>query len=151
MSESITNVPDAVRVLGALPVPVGPELRTLGKVEDELTGVSLSLYEEELTSARLRLALASAQRGRRELRAQVAALLDERHTTNAVLDDVVQELRARDQGEAVEEDCDHPNGYGPYGCAGCGASTPADDDVRPQVLKLRALLAGQQAQAGGAS
>ena len=27
-----------------------------------------------------------------------------------------------------EEDCDHPNGHGPYGCTGCGAATPADDE-----------------------
>jgi hypothetical protein len=52
----------------------------------------------------------------------------------------------------AEEDCDHPNGYGPNGCAGCGAFTPADgqDDVTPQVAKLRTLLAGQREQAGGA-
>jgi hypothetical protein len=36
--------------------------------DDELVGVNLSLYEEELESARLRLALKSAQRGRREAR-----------------------------------------------------------------------------------
>jgi hypothetical protein len=58
----------------ALPMPVGPTPRTLDTVEDELTGVSLSLYEEELVTARLRLALASAQRGRREARAEVAEL-----------------------------------------------------------------------------
>jgi hypothetical protein len=63
---------DAVVEQGALPMPVGSEPRTLDQVEDELTGVNLSLYEEELLTARLRLALASAQRGRRELRAGVA-------------------------------------------------------------------------------
>ena len=48
--------------------------------------------------------------------------------------------------EQAEELCDHPNGYGPYGCAACGAFAPADgeDDVRPQVRKLRALLAVQR-------
>ncbi|MGW2720791.1 hypothetical protein [Streptomyces sp. NPDC001492] len=51
------------------PFPTVPEL---DQVEDELAGANLSLYEEELTSTRLRLALASAQRGRRELRARVA-------------------------------------------------------------------------------
>ncbi|MFD9445010.1 hypothetical protein [Streptomyces sp. NPDC060001] len=65
----------AVAEVGALPMPVGPgPLRTLDVVEEELTGVSLSLWEEEQTTARLRLALASAQRGRRELRARVAEL-----------------------------------------------------------------------------
>ncbi|MFJ9214278.1 hypothetical protein [Streptomyces sp. NPDC102264] len=46
----------------------------LDRLSDELTGMSLSLWEEEQDSARLRLALASAQRGRRELRARVAEL-----------------------------------------------------------------------------
>lgn len=115
-----------------LPMPVGSTPRTLDVVEDELTGVSLSLYEEELLTERLRLALASAQRGRRELRetvrhmcnelngfdcpppgetplqlvtrvsiawseteARVAALLEERRSTNEALDDAVQALRAR--------------------------------------------------------
>lgn len=66
---------------------------------------------------------------------------------------------------SVSPYCDHPNGYGPYGCAGCGEFAPPDDDplpealhassgavidtartddVRPQVTKLRALLAGQR-------
>jgi hypothetical protein len=57
-----------------LPMPVGPKPRTLDVVEDELTGVSLSLYEEERASERLRWALASAKRGRARLRAQVAEL-----------------------------------------------------------------------------
>ncbi|MFE3031514.1 hypothetical protein ACFXKY_07685 [Streptomyces canus] len=227
-----------------LPVPVGPELRTLDMVEDELTGANLSLWEEEQETARLRLALKSAQRGRRELReavrhmvdglngydcpppnetpletvtrwvgylssaeARVEALESERHSTNESLSEAAEALRERRdriaeldaqlltlhtqrgdvaqliereraEGEECvdidalesalglgsddepsqalrddEEDCDHPNGYGPNGCAGCGAFRPADgeDDVRPQVRKLRALLAGQRAQAGGAS
>lgn len=61
---------------GALPVPAGGVPRTLDRVEDELTGVSLSLYEEELETARLRLALASAQRGRRDLRELVRQMCD---------------------------------------------------------------------------
>jgi hypothetical protein len=63
----------AVARAGALPVPVGGE-RTLDVVEEELTGVNLALWEEVQAYARLRLALASAQRGRRELRARVAEL-----------------------------------------------------------------------------
>jgi hypothetical protein len=50
--------------------------RSLDAVEDELTGVNLSLYEEELENARLRLALASAQRGRRESRELVRQMCD---------------------------------------------------------------------------
>lgn len=123
MSEPITNREEAVREFGAFPMPMGAELRTLDKVEDELTGVSLALYEEELENARLRLALASAQRGRRglradclsaeesrgrwraacieaererdQLRAQVAALLTERHSTNESLDDAAKALRVQ--------------------------------------------------------
>jgi hypothetical protein len=74
MSEPITNLPEAVAALGALPMPVGPELRTLDIVEEELTGANLALYEEELENARLRLALKSAQRGRRDLRSEVQFL-----------------------------------------------------------------------------
>jgi hypothetical protein len=50
------------------------EVERLGKVEDDLTGTCLSLWEEEQYTTRLRLALASAQRGRSELRARVAEL-----------------------------------------------------------------------------
>ena len=84
----------AVARAGAYPTPVGG-VRTLDVVEAELTGVNLALWEEIQAYARLRLALTSAQRGRRELRAQVAALLDERRSTNEALDDAVQEPRAR--------------------------------------------------------
>lgn len=49
--------------------------------------------------------------------------------------------------DKAEAECDHPNGYGPYGCAGCGEFRPPADeeDVTPQVRKLRSLLAGQRA------
>lgn len=68
------SLPEVVARVGALPMPVGSEPRTLDVVEEELTGANLSLYEEEQETARLRLALASAQRGRRQLRARVAEL-----------------------------------------------------------------------------
>jgi hypothetical protein len=71
---SAESLPEVVARVGALPMPVGSEPRTLDVVEEELTGANLSLYEEELENARLRLALASAQRGRRELRARIAEL-----------------------------------------------------------------------------
>ncbi|MDX3243488.1 hypothetical protein [Streptomyces sp. ME18-1-4] len=105
----------------ALPMPAGSV--PLRDAEDELTGANLSLWEEEQTTARLRLALKSAKRGRRELRAdagfaegsrqrwrtaaieaererdalrvEVAALREERHSTNESLDDAVQELQRR--------------------------------------------------------
>lgn len=111
-------------------------------------------------------------RGEREATAARAAGLEaELLTLNTQRGDVGQLIeRERGHGEEcvdidalesalglgsdeAEESCDHPNGYGPNGCAGCGAFKPADgeDDVRPQVRKLQALLAGQRAQAGGAS
>jgi hypothetical protein len=58
-----------------LPLPSVPELDAL---HEELIGANLSLWEEEQETARLRLALRSAQRGRREARARVAELEAER-------------------------------------------------------------------------
>ncbi|WP_406444428.1 hypothetical protein OHB14_36415 [Streptomyces sp. NBC_01613] len=52
-----------------------PRIPELDQAHVELMGLSLALYEEELETARLRLALASAQRGRRELRSRVAELV----------------------------------------------------------------------------
>ncbi|MFB6787632.1 hypothetical protein ACFCWT_13245 [Streptomyces olivaceus] len=61
---------------------------------EELIGANLSLYEEELVSARLRLALASAQRGRRAERARVA----EREKRIARLESDLGEATARVAG-----------------------------------------------------
>ena len=87
----------AVARAGAYPTPVGG-VRTLDVVESELTGVNLALWEEIQAYARLRLALTSAQRGRRELRAQVAqvaALLEERHSTNESVSEAAEALRVQ--------------------------------------------------------
>jgi hypothetical protein len=93
MSEQpITSLEDAVTALGALPMPVGVE--PVRDVEDELTGARLALFEEEQETARLRLALESARRGRRALRAEVAALREEQHRTNEWADDAAKALRA---------------------------------------------------------
>jgi hypothetical protein len=79
----------------ALPMPVGPVPRSeLDQARDDVMGACLARWEEEQDNARLRLALASAKRGRSQLRAKVAELLAERHTTNEALDDAVQALRA---------------------------------------------------------
>ena len=128
----ITSLPEAVAFMGALPVPVGSAPRTLDVVEDELTGVSLSLYEEELTSERLRWALASAKRGRARLRARVAELEAERHSTNESLDDAVQALRA---GQGVGCSCppaDHPHQVG------CPLDVPAPGSSERPVNELTA-------------
>lgn len=90
--ESITSLSEAVAALGALPMPAGPALER--DIEDELTGARLSLYEEELETARLRLALKSAKRGRSRLRARVAELEAERHSTNEALSDAAERMRA---------------------------------------------------------
>lgn len=76
--------------------------------------------------------------------APIAVTLTEKASAAA---DKLTRLLAPTQALRVEEDCDHPNGYGPNGCAGCGAFTPADaeDDVSSQVARLRSLLAGQRA------
>jgi hypothetical protein len=82
--------------------------RLLDKAYDDLTGANLSLYEEELETARLRLALKSAQRGRREARAELARLLSatqvrvaaleaERHATNEALADTTVAQRAAER------------------------------------------------------
>lgn len=84
----LTSLPAAVSFMG-------PQPRTLDVVEDELAGVSLSLYEEELLTERLRWALAAAKRGRARLRAQVAALLAERHETNESVSEAAEALRVQ--------------------------------------------------------
>lgn len=97
------------------------------QLRNDITGACLARWEEEQDNARLRLALASARRGRRELRellnappsadelqaraeafeererlrARVAELEAERHSTNEALDDAVQALRAREKDAAV--------------------------------------------------
>ncbi|MFF7096350.1 hypothetical protein ACFY9A_28745 [Streptomyces rubradiris] len=56
----------------------------LDRAHEELIGTALSLYEEELETARLRLALKSAQRGRREMRSQRDEFCDRVDTLTAV-------------------------------------------------------------------
>jgi hypothetical protein len=161
MSESITNAAGAGAALGALPMPVGSEPRSLDLVEDELTGVSLSLYEEELETARLRLALKSAQRGRRELRAGLQSLqlgdLDGR--VSAACQDPEHPTWLRKPGDTrrcpwcriaeLESERHATNGALDDAVQELRARRREPDDVTPQVRKLRALLAGQRVQAGG--
>ena len=168
----------------------------LERLRNDLDGAGLSLWEEQQANSRLRLALESARRGRRDLRARVAELEAERHTTNEALDDAVRELRARgaDAGAFVPRtersywvdiaaalNAAHAVGM-PVGIdldgtltdrnswsvvwdraaeewtvagyeddlAGSDAAEQQaqavreDEDVTPQVQKLRALLAGQR-------
>lgn len=63
----------AVAKAGALPMPMGGE-RTLDVVGEELTAANQAFWNVVQAYGRLRLALASAQRGRRALRVRVAEL-----------------------------------------------------------------------------
>lgn len=109
MSESFASMDDrgvpeiSAEEEAALPMPVGPDLRTLDVVEEELTGANLSLWEEEQTTARLRLALESAKRGRRELRARVAEL--ERPAIEALRGEI--QLSYRQLAAQAREDRDY--------------------------------------------
>lgn len=78
-----------------------PKLRTLDQVEEELTGVSLSLYEEELDTARLRLALKSARRGRREARARVAELEAQRQADHGTWQHDLRTARSEREATAA--------------------------------------------------
>ncbi|MEV5168246.1 hypothetical protein AB0K66_26980 [Streptomyces werraensis] len=90
--------PDEADVLAGTDVPAllaeVERLRAeLDKAHDNLIGANLSLYEEERAYERLRVALESAKRGRRETRARVAELEAERHSTNEALSDAAEALR----------------------------------------------------------
>ncbi|MCG0066257.1 hypothetical protein L0F81_23695 [Streptomyces tricolor] len=67
-----------------------PVARRLLAENERLRG---QLAGEELAYERLRVALESAKRGRREARARVAELLAERHTTNEALSSAAETLR----------------------------------------------------------
>ncbi|MFB6619434.1 hypothetical protein ACFC5H_09065 [Streptomyces rochei] len=90
------------------------------QLRNDITGACLARWEEEQDNARLRLALASAQRGRQELRARVAEL--------------EELLVAKDR--PVDED--------PIAHALTDKATALEENVEPQVRRLRALLAGQR-------
>jgi hypothetical protein len=105
------------------PLPATPEL---DQVLEDLTGANLARWEEEQENARLRLALASAKRGRSQLRAKVAELLAERHTTNEALDDAVQALRAdRAESEPPRIRKHHPD-CAAVAMAGAPCTCPPD-------------------------
>lgn len=115
MSESITNVEAAVRELGALPVPVGPQTQessTAAEDLDFLHRVTLPDLRREVEhhkdgKARWRARAEKAEARVAELEAGLPAMQEalfkaldrvteleaERHSTNEALDDAVQELR----------------------------------------------------------
>ena len=73
----VTGVLAAARVhdaLSALLAELAAVRAERDQALDDLTGANLARWEEEQDNARLRLALKSAQRGRRQARARVAEL-----------------------------------------------------------------------------
>ncbi|MEV4335716.1 hypothetical protein [Streptomyces sp. NPDC049590] len=82
---------------------VAPVLRRLLDAEAENDQLRAQLAGEELAYERLRVALESAKRGRREARARVTELLMERHSTNESLSKATEALRDnRDRIAALE-------------------------------------------------
>ena len=69
------------------------------RLSDDLTGASLSLWEDEQEINRLRSALKSAQRGRRELRARVAEMEADRSTVIADRDGQIIAWLGKKAGE----------------------------------------------------
>jgi hypothetical protein len=109
MSEPIRNLSDAVAALGALPMPVGPEPESSSPAEANYIAPSPSCTRCYGADATRFVAQGGATApcpvcGPSEverLRAQVEALLVERHSTNEALDDAVQALRLREAGPAL--------------------------------------------------
>lgn len=145
----LTSLPEAVAAMGALPVPVGPAPRTLDVVEDELTGVSLSLYEEEQAYIRLRTAMFAVQRDRHNLRARVAELEAELATANGVLEDVAKARRAKASCPCPPENPPAPHQVGCF-FDGVPVSPPSERAVDgpsplfPSVASLREVSSREE-------
>jgi hypothetical protein len=123
-----------VACVGAVPVPVGPEpqaLEALGQVVAEIE--RFGIYGAAVPAAKALVKRAGELvTENAALRARVAELEAERHSTNEALSDAAEALRAnRDRIAELE------------------ALKPAEiqtrRDVSPRAEKLRALLAGQRA------
>jgi hypothetical protein len=93
VSESITNVEAAVAALGALPMPMGKRTQA----DPVAAGRSLDLLAlmDERAASKVSPILAAVLDEAERLRARIAELEAERHSTNEALDDAVQELRDR--------------------------------------------------------
>lgn len=75
--ESITSLPEAVAAVGALPMPAGPVLSGLERMQLRVDEVERAYVFDTA-----------------ELKRRIAELEAERHVTNEALDDAVQALRA---------------------------------------------------------
>lgn len=125
----------AVRELGALPMPLGDAVAVPRTERSYWVDIAAAL--NAATAAGMPVGV------------DLDGTLTDRNAWSVVWDPDTEAWTVAGY-EDGEESCDHPNGYGPNGCAGCGefAPTRVEDDVRPQVRKLRALLAGQREQLG---
>jgi phage/plasmid-associated DNA primase len=93
MSEPILDVATAVRELGALPVPVGPEPQPRGVLDRARDALGARMAKDDL-----RLVLENVI-------AYAAELEAERHTTNEALSEAAEALRAdRDRIAELEAD-----------------------------------------------
>ncbi|HSC28951.1 MAG TPA: hypothetical protein VLD67_16870 [Vicinamibacterales bacterium] len=100
--ESITSLSEAVAELGALPLPVGPELQASVAEQVSAEIARFGIYGGAVAATKALVKRADelvTENG--QLRARVAELEAERHTTNEALDDAVQELRRRETGPAL--------------------------------------------------
>ncbi|NUP52313.1 MAG: hypothetical protein HOW97_34080 [Catenulispora sp.] len=70
-------------------------LAAFDESQEDVTGACLSLWEEEQDHRRTRTAFGSARKRAARLRARVAELEAERHSTNEALDDAVRALKDR--------------------------------------------------------
>lgn len=111
----------------ALPMPVGSAVADAGRVREEL------FFEELEMTARLRLALDSAQRGRREARARIAELEAARQADHETWQHDLATARTEREASAArvaELEAKALNPYTPRLCA-CGHSNIAHSVPAP--------------------
>ena len=100
MSKSITNLEDAVRELGALPMPVGPAPKAKPRT---MLDHGRDALRARMAKDDLRLVLENVITYAERLEAQVAELREERHTTNEALTEAAEALRVnRDRIAGLE-------------------------------------------------
>ena len=122
MSEPITDLETAVRELGALPMPAGPVAPLVPQRQSRtMLDHARDALNARMTKDDLRLVL-----------------------ENVVTYAASLETRLAERERPVDEDPIR------FELTPKAEQLRAEDDVTPQVRKLRALLAGQRAQTGGA-
>lgn len=94
----LTSLPAAVAAMGALPVPVGPQPQTARQKVDEAFGIEARLFQHALDkvfSVLTEGGFLAAPSQIAALRARIAELEVERHSTNEALSEAAEALRAR--------------------------------------------------------